>query len=211
MQKFNIAIQKHARYFTYGNLTPQTENVWFVLHGYGQTAEEFLSSFKVLDENKNFLIAPEALNKFYFQGFAGKVGANWMTNEDREIEINDYVNYLNRLFTSLEINPNLKLNLLGFSQGASTATRWFANSNINFSKVILWGGEIAKELVSPVYADKFNSVKFELIIGDRDVFMTQKKTGMVLEEYQNAGIKFNLIEYEGKHAVEPENVLKYLG
>ena len=36
-------------------------------------------------------MAPEGLSRFYLEGFSGKVGATWMTREDR---LNDIDNYL---------------------------------------------------------------------------------------------------------------------
>ena len=46
MQKHEIEITKTARYFTLGELNENTKTVWFVLHGYAQTAEDFLESLK---------------------------------------------------------------------------------------------------------------------------------------------------------------------
>jgi hypothetical protein len=46
-------------------------------------------------------VAPEGLSRFYFEGgFHGpgsKVGATWMTREDRLAKIEDYVGYLDAL------------------------------------------------------------------------------------------------------------------
>ena len=89
-----IKIEKSARYFTLGELTPAVENIWIVLHGYGQLASEFIKNFTSFENERTFIIAPEALNKFYFRGFSCKIGASWMTKEDRENEIEDYINFI---------------------------------------------------------------------------------------------------------------------
>ena len=45
----------------------------------------------------------------------------------KEEEAEDYINYLNALLTQVtgEVNiDNVKINILGFSQGCTTACRW---------------------------------------------------------------------------------------
>ncbi len=101
MKENHLKITKTARYYTLGELNDQTENVWFVIHGYGQLAEFFIKKFNVLNDGKTLIIAPEALSKFYLKEFTGRVGATWMTREDREHEIEDYINYLNTLYDTV--------------------------------------------------------------------------------------------------------------
>ncbi|MEZ4903841.1 MAG: hypothetical protein R2822_19865 [Spirosomataceae bacterium] len=59
MQQHHLTIQRTARYFTLGALDTSTQQVWFVLHGYGQLAEFFIKKFDVLDDGKTYIIAPE--------------------------------------------------------------------------------------------------------------------------------------------------------
>ena len=101
IQELHISIPRTARYFTIGEITPNTKNIWFVLHGYGQLAKKFIEPFEELSNDETVIIAPEALSRFYLNGGNGNIGANWMTKEDRDNEINDYVNYLDELYSSL--------------------------------------------------------------------------------------------------------------
>jgi len=94
----SVIINKTARYFTLGTLSDKIETVWFVLHGYGQLAKDFIDEFSILENNTTYIIAPEAINKFYLRGFTGKIGATWLTKEDRENEIKDYNNFLENVF-----------------------------------------------------------------------------------------------------------------
>jgi len=204
MNKHFININKTAKYFTLGKFNENTKEVWFLLHGYAQTGEEFLNSFNRLLSDSNFLIAPEALNKFYFRGFSGKIGASWMTSEDREIEINDYLYYLNLLYDTFDFPEGVKINLLGFSQGTATATRWFVSSRIKFEKIILWGGGIAKELIDKSNVEKFNSVSIKILHGDRDAFLIPQKLETLKNVLTEAEIKYEIIEYKGKHEISPE-------
>jgi len=126
MKEQTIETKKTARYYTLGALSEKTRTVWFVCHGYGQLANYFLRNFKSLENEKTFIISPEGFHRYYLNGFSGRVGASWMTKEDRLNDIADYVAYLDQLyhkvFSSVNRN-NLKVNLLGFSQGGATATR----------------------------------------------------------------------------------------
>jgi dienelactone hydrolase len=82
------------------------------------------------------VVAPEALSRFYVDrgepaaGTPARVGATWMTREDREAEIADYVRYLDRALDAAAGRPGAAapaLGVLGFSQGAATACRWAAH------------------------------------------------------------------------------------
>jgi predicted esterase len=143
MQKHQLTIPKTARYVTIGEINDQTENIWFVIHGYGQLAEYFIKKFNVLDDGKTVIIAPEALSRFYLKEFSGRVGATWMTREERDSEILDYLNYLNLLYDTVLQNADvnkLKINILGFSQGTATVARWCMNEHIKYDRLILWAG-----------------------------------------------------------------------
>ena len=61
----HIETKKTGRFFTLGNLGSQTNHIWLVLHGYGQLGEFFIRNFKIINNEENFIIAPEALSRFY--------------------------------------------------------------------------------------------------------------------------------------------------
>ena len=145
----NIVVQKTARYFVQGEVTDQTEEVWFVCHGYGQLAKYFLKKFEILNDGKKLVVAPEALNRFYWQGFSGRVGASWMTKEDRLEEIDDYTNYLDSVFQEVlsEFNGReVRINILGFSQATATVCRWVASKKPEITNLILWAGAFPHDL-----------------------------------------------------------------
>src|SRR5262245_36958952 len=93
-------VERTARYYTLGPLSEGVRELWFVLHGYGNLAAKFLRSFEELDDGSRRIVAPEALNRFYLiapdkaPANERPVGASWMTREDRESEIVDYIDYL---------------------------------------------------------------------------------------------------------------------
>jgi hypothetical protein len=140
----HIAVTRRARYWTLGTLSAATREVWFVLHGYGQLAEYFIRNFTALDDGTRFIVAPEALSRFYLKEFTGRIGATWMTREDRQSEIADYVEYLDALYESIYESahtqasmrsaddllgsmhspPPIQTTVLAFSQGVASACRW---------------------------------------------------------------------------------------
>ncbi len=93
----HIQVQRTARYFQIGEASPKIQRIWYVLHGYGQLASFFAKHFEKIADEKTLVIAPEALSRFYSDGTGGRVGATWMTKEDRLNQIDDYIFYLDAL------------------------------------------------------------------------------------------------------------------
>ena len=111
-----------ARYHQLGELNTKTKHLIFALHGYGQQSKYFIRKFRSLVEYGICIIAPEGLNRFYLEGYSGRVGATWMTKEDRETDILNYLRYLNAIYAQLTTH-SVKVTILGFSQGAATESR----------------------------------------------------------------------------------------
>src|SRR6266498_2722637 len=141
MQEHRLTVSRTARYFTLGR--PDRE-VWFVLHGYGQLAALFLRHFEPLDDGTRLIVAPEGLSRFYLTEDPAerRVGASWMTREDRLTEIEDYVQYLDAVHADVvgSVDRSLvKVRVLGFSQGAATACRWASTGASRVDRLIVWG------------------------------------------------------------------------
>lgn len=207
MQKKTLTFSYQARYSTLGNLSEQTEFVWVVFHGYGQLTEYFIKKFEVIDTNKNYIIAPQGLSTAYLKDFTGRVGANWMTKYDRELDIQNNLNYLETLIKA-ELNEismtNKKLIVLGFSQGAATASRWIAHTDYQIEKFLVWGGMIAHDIDTVFY--KKMTDKIVLFYGDEDEFISQEGLKTSLMKLKKIGIYPKLIPYQGTHKIYP-NVL----
>src|ERR671913_1620 len=92
-----LVVPRTARYYTLGPTHGFPRELWIVCHGYGQLASRFVSQFAALDDGTRLIVAPEALSRFYLDPIpkrrneaSPRVGASWMTREDRESEIADY-------------------------------------------------------------------------------------------------------------------------
>ena len=168
-----------ARYHTIGEPGPDTRDVWFVCHGYGQLAGDFIREFEIIADPSRVIVAPEALSRHYLPTEPGyhsgeaKVGATWMTREDREIEIDDYVAYLDALYDEIttKVNrQNVSVTVLGFSQGGATANRWLTRGRARADRLIMWGALLASDADLNQAATFFRDVKLTIVYGKRDQF-----------------------------------------
>ncbi|MGE0635641.1 MAG: alpha/beta hydrolase [Bacteroidia bacterium] len=210
MIQHTITVSKTARYYTAGNLDGNTETIWLVCHGYGQLAEYFIKHFSLLENGKTFIVAPEGLSKFYLDGVTGRMGAAWMTKEDRENEVADYLNFLNKLFdklfTSVDFNK-VKLNVLGFSQGTATVCRWLAQSNVKVNRLILWAGTFPVDVELSIHGKRFREIPVTVVYGDKDEYLEYLKPEDYKKMLGAAGFNYNIVTFEGKHEMNAE-VLK---
>jgi predicted esterase len=210
MKEHHIIIHKTARYYTLGELSQHTRHVWFVLHGFGQMAKTFLQNFEPLQNNQTLFIAPEALNHFYLKGAGGNVGATWMTKEDRLNEIKDYINYLNDLYEefNLEQYPETNITALGFSQGASTVTRWVNATPHRIDNVIVYAGEVAPEVLPLTEHSPLRKTRNYFICGKADSIFTPAIVDKMKTSYTE--LNFEYTEFEGGHEIQPDTLSKHL-
>ncbi|MCB0379825.1 MAG: dienelactone hydrolase family protein [Flavobacteriales bacterium] len=204
-KKNSLVVDKTATYFTLGNIKT-AKTIWFVLHGYGYLAEFFIKKFEPITNNETCVIAPEALSHFYLDGFYGKVGASWMTKHNREDEIVDYINYLQKLydFVLSENNKNCtKINVVGFSQGGATACRWFSAKKFTCTNFILWASVFPDDV-------EFNLAQSEtklfLIYGTQDEFLTEERMSRLKKQILESKVACKVITFDGKHGI-PKDVL----
>ena len=132
MEKIDLSFDFKARYYKLGKLDSNTQEVWWVFHGYGQLAQFFIEKFKSLQDAGVCVIAPEGLSKFYLAGNSGRIGATWMTRENRLTEIENYSAYLNSILEMEKPPQKVRTTIVGFSQGAATAVRWIMNGKVDF-------------------------------------------------------------------------------
>ena len=205
--KYKITTEKTARYFTLGEISPEVKTILFVLHGYAQLANEFLEEFKSI-ENKNILIvAPEGLHRFYSRGHE-KVVASWMTKEDREDDIHDYVFFLDKVYDDVVKNSSgAKIIFLGFSQGAATASRWCSLGKSKIDELILWCGFFPPDLPPNGIPGK---VKLTVVTASQDKFITAEEEKNQLEKMKMFSPELKHIKFPGEHALNEELLRKLL-
>jgi predicted esterase len=201
----HIAVTKTARYYVSNAAKGKVRNLWIVCHGYRQLAAKFINKFSPLFADDALVVAPEGFHRFYIEGYSGRVGASWMTREDRLNDIKDYVSFLDQLLEQIKkdylISDNCKINVLGFSQGAATACRWVSSGKFKPDNLILWAGVFPPDLQENF---AFQSLRTFVLLGDQDEFTTTEIFKTQEEELKKMKIDYRFIGFKGKHDIYPE-------
>ncbi|MDQ2666613.1 MAG: phospholipase [Gemmatimonadota bacterium] len=212
MTQHSIVVPRTARYYTLGPTHGFPRELWIVCHGYGQLAARFISHFAPLDDGTRLIVAPEALSRFYLDPLPERrgqrdprVGATWMTREDRLDEIGDYVGYLD--LVAGEVRHHLtgaspRIVVLGFSQGTATVSRWLAESDLRADHLVLWSGGIPPELDLAHWAGTLRGAAISLVAGDADEMVTPEAIAHEAERLSSAGVAFHVHKFEGGHTID---------
>lgn len=203
MQK-DVTLKIRATYETLGELTEKTEVIWVVYHGFGQLAKYFIKRFDILDLEKCYVIAPQGLSKFYMDRFS-KVGASWLTRESKEIDLENQLNYVQAVFEQETQGVNwskVKLNIMGFSQGTATSSRWIAKFKVPFDKFIFFAGTIAHDVSKADLDFMKPNAKVYMIVGDKDEFITTERIEKGTAAITNQMKAPNVIVFDGVHKVD---------
>ena len=198
--------QKTFRYELIGNKSAHT--VLYVLHGYGQLARYFIRKFEQLGE-EFLIVAPEGMHRFYLSGSSGRVGASWMTKEDRDSDIQDNLNWLSSLdlHLSKEFTFTRRI-ILGFSQGGATAARWFFNNQSIADSLIIWASVFPPELDMKEWIKQSDQKENFFILGTEDEYYTKDEQISTLGFYES--LNFNCLTFEGKHDIHKETLERIL-
>ncbi len=214
----HISVTRTARYFTLGEASPKTTEVWFACHGYGQLAEYFIRHFAGLANENRLIVAPEGLSRFYVKEWT-RVGATWMTREDRVSEIQDYVAYLDLLYSQVFESlsrqgvprDSVKIVFFAFSQGVTTMCRWLTlGQQIRTSpddRLILWAGGAPMEMDWEHHKTLFQGLKPLFVYGNNDEFITGEAIQKQRDLWAQHQIECRFVEFDGEHKIE-QDVLK---
>ncbi|HEY7896626.1 MAG TPA: hypothetical protein VIC24_17105 [Gemmatimonadaceae bacterium] len=227
VREHHFPVGRTARFYTLGDAQRGPSEVWFVLHGYGQLASKFLPHFRVVDDGRRLIVAPEALSRFYLDTVAAShahsaVGASWMTREDRLSEIDDYIEYLDALADQVRRDLGGKLPrvvTLGFSQGVATACRWMTKGQVVIDRLILWGGLIPHDLdletlkSPPATTRRTDGTSPEIIIvvGSDDGLVTAASIAEQSERLARASITARTMSFAGGHRLDDETLTALAG
>jgi predicted esterase len=200
-----------------GSFDSALSEVWIVCHGHGQLAARFLSRFVPIERGDRLIVAPEALSRYYLTAPRGgphppdaPVGATWMTSEDRDCEIQDYIGYLDvlhdEIFSRVE-RTAVRLVLLGFSQGMATVARWVAHGKVNPERVIQWAGVLPPELNAGDAAKLARLSPLVVVLGTRDEFASSTLVTEQEARLQKLCVEHETIRFDGGHEI-PAEVLR---
>jgi acetyl esterase/lipase len=206
-ESHHLTVSRTARYLTLGRSDQPVEDVWFLFHGYGQLASEFLGYARALARTGCLLVVPEALSRFYQEDHQ-RVGASWMTREDRLAEIDDTLSYLDRLheriFTSLD-RSRTRLRVLGYSQGVATAARWVTRAGVDVAEFVAWGSPLPHDLDEAALR-RLGRMKLTLVGGTRDPFLTDQHLEAQSALLRSHGVPFEVRRFEGGHRLDDDTL-----
>lgn len=202
MEEHHITVPRSARYHLLGDPS-KASAVWIVLHGYGQLARYFLRHFEGLQEQR-LIAAPEGLSRYYTDAGHTRVGAAWMTREDREQEIVDHVNYLDLLAAELQrrAGRELPVHVLGFSQGVATGARWAARGRTRAAGLVLWGGQLPPDLDADTMRARWQGMGISLVHGRADDVVPVLALEAAALRIREAGLTCAIIRYDGGHGLD---------
>ena len=205
MEIQKISVNKTAKVVLQGNPI-KAKTAILVLHGYGQLAQYFVRKLHSLSEDDFFVVAPEGLHRFYLEGTSGRVGASWMTKEERSDDMLDNMNYLDAIYEKYFSEANFdKFVVLGFSQGAATAARWIDHSQKRIDAFIQWAGVFPPDLDLTLSKSAFARLKHFYVIGNSDpYFYENEQTNTQKKWLQENGLFPEFVEFKGAHTIDSD-------
>ncbi len=201
----HVDFKLKARYYTYGELNEDTRYLFIAFHGYGQMASYFIRNFEGLGK-EYFIVVPEGLHHFYLEGMTGRVGASWMTKEDRQTDIENQSAYLNEIVAQFDElkKSNVKLIVFGFSQGVATALRWIVRNEIKVNSFLNWAGSLPNDLEANAVESIMKGVNIKLILGEDDPYINEKVKSEMKSLIHTYKLNIENITYQGDHRIYPK-------
>ncbi len=218
MQELELEFTFRARYYTLGELNSKTKQVWFVLHGYGQLAKYFLPKFESLEKHNICVVAPEGLSRFYLEDVTkravtgnNRVGATWMTAENRLMDITNYLHYLQKVYnTVMSKSTTIPVTLFGFSQGSTTASRWAISHPENYQRLILWAGIFPPDMDFEKAHEILSHKQVTLVYGEKDPFINESRLKEMTDLTGKLGIQPPVITFNGGHEIHEPTLQQLL-
>jgi predicted esterase len=205
LEEKEISYTTTNSYATLNSLTDKTKNIWFVCHGMGFLSRYFLRYFSGLNENENYVIAPQAQSKYYLPPSLKHVGSSWLTKENTLKETENVMRYFDAVFEAEQLPKDTNLIVLGYSQGVSVAMRYVAKRKLQCSQLVMHSGGIPKELTPNDFS--FLKAKVSMIYGTEDEYLNEER---ITHEIQRAkelfGNALEIIPFEGKHEVNIQGI-----
>lgn len=206
----HVQVTRTGRVQLLGHPGPDVRDVWFACHGYGQLAANFARQLSAAASEDRLIVAPEGLSRFYLDSLergadSRRVGATWMTREDREAEIADYVNYLDTVYATFMAelpSSGVRVHVLGFSQGVATVMRWIAFGRARADALTLWAGTLAHDVDLRDYAHRFAHLAVRLVVGNNDRLVTATAVDVARERLSDAGIAHEVVRFPGGHRLD---------
>ncbi|MEY2963492.1 MAG: hypothetical protein RL754_753 [Bacteroidota bacterium] len=195
-----LPVVQEQRVDVLGELVPETKNVWIGLHGYGQLVQFFSRHFRDFVTEDRAFVFPQGPHKFYLNGVSGRVGASWMTKEDRLVDIDNQRVYLEQVRAWVAQQcPMAEIHVVAFSQGVATGMRWLGRNEGSLGAFLAWAGSWPPDLDEKSIAG-LKSTRFQGWFGTEDEFIGLEKQEEILRHYrEELELVLPYDRYEGGH------------
>ncbi len=207
-----LATTRTARYAMAGSAADTAQRWWMGLHGYGQTAASFLKPVAAVVPVNTLCVAAEGLNRFYREmprpdgSHLQRVGATWMTRENREDDIADTVAWLSRLHGQVQAElprgAATPFGVLAFSQGVATALRWLAHARVSPRMLVLWAGGLPHDVDAGVLRGILHRTRVVVVTGTRDAFVTDARVHEMQETLRAWQLEAEWQTFDGEHHLD---------
>jgi len=182
----------HGRYLL--RPRPGSSKLLVGFHGYAENAERNLPELLAIPGTSDWNVASiQALHPFYNLK-TNEVVANWMTRLDRELAIEDNINYVRSAVRQIAatLGEPSRLVYAGFSQGTAMAYRAAASSVWPAHGLLILGGDLPPEI-----AERNQALPPVLLArGSREQFYTEEKLKKDLSFLRE---RATVLRYEGGH------------
>lgn len=201
-------------YTTLNTFTSNTKNVWFSFHGMGYLTRYFITHFKGLNAEENYIIAPQAPSKYYQDKRFKYVGASWLTKENTALDKENVLAYIDTVWATESKKwegQHINLILMGYSQGVSIVTRWASSRKIDCKHLLLHSGAIPNELTASDYEYLSPTTKVTYLYGNKDEYINEaRKTEQQLKGTALFGDRLRIEVFDGIHEVNEAFIKKLI-
>ena len=129
----------------------------------------------------------------------------WVILQDA---IADYSLYLQTLYNQYieQLPYDVRIVLLGFSQGTATICRWALRNHPHFHDLILWAGLPPEDLDYAGHRSYLTDKNLYLLYGTSDPFLTPDRLATVQEIEDKNGLDFEEQTFDGGHEIPSETL-----
>lgn len=198
IQTLTIPAVVHGRFLVRQPSTETSRGLLVGCHGYAEDAASHFAELEQVTALADWtVVAAQALHPFY-NSRSGDVVASWMTKLDREMAIEENVQYISDVVGQVRVGGLLAAPLvyLGFSQGVAMTYRAAAFAGHLCQGVVVLGGDVPPELgerqlpgFPPVLLGR----------GDSDEWYDEEKLAADIELLESRDVEYQVVRYSGGH------------
>lgn len=169
------------------------------VHGYGQTAPEFMAEVRPFAPPEFTIVAPQGINQIPSRS-QRKITFSWMSSFEKSDSIKRNNEFLGSMLKTLAAEKTLqpgRMALLGFSQGSSVVYRFTAQHPERVRAVIAAGSDIPPDVESQI--ERLRGVAFMVIYGLKDPLIPNEKSIHAARVLREAGMDVVELAFEGGH------------